>query len=195
MSFFPRGYDPGGVLHGVLDLCEIDTSGGVGRFIIGTDGIFVDVQGNRWFGTQLAGVSSLGSALGGQAPEGNVTLSYFQDPDADDLIAKVKSMGVSAIDGRSISFFVQPCRSLQEFYQPKVPPSRWLTRTMRTLSYSAAGAQDRSITIGFEAWTEKRRAAGRLVLNTEGHARLIGHENPSLKHMPTNDFEEEKLFG
>lgn len=195
MSFFPEGFDPGGTLKGGLDLCAIETPDGPARFIIGTDGVFVDVNGDQWFGTQLASVSSLGSALDGQAPEGSVTLSFFQDPDADDLIAQVKALGFAYIAGRKITFYVQPCASIEEFYAPKVAPVQWMQRTMRSLTFGVSGAQDRSITLGFEAWTENRRAARRIVLNTEGHAKLIGHENPSLKHMPTTDFEEEKLFG
>ena len=195
MSFFPNGYDSGGAIHGALDLCEIDTPDGPARFIIGTDGVFVDTDGNRWFGTQLASVSSLGSAMEGQAPEGNVTLSYFQDPDADDLITQVRALGLTYIEGRPITFLVQPIGSMEEFYAPKVAPVQWMQRTMRTLGISASGAQDRSISLGFEAWTEKRRASRRIVLNTEGHAKLIGEANRSLAFMPTTDFEEEKLFG
>ncbi len=51
------------------------------------------------------------------------------------------------------------------------------------------------MTLTFEAWTENRRAARRIILNTEGHANLIGEANPSLEMIPTVDFEEEKLFG
>ena len=45
MSFFPEGFDPGGTLKGGLDLCAIETPDGPARFIIGTDGVFVDVNG------------------------------------------------------------------------------------------------------------------------------------------------------
>jgi hypothetical protein len=179
MSFFPEGYDPQGEILGALDLCEMDTPDGPMRFMIGADGVFTDVNGNKWYGTQLASVSSLESALEGRAPEGSITLSYFQD----------------YIKGRAIRFFFQPIGSMAELYQPKHPPKQWMQRTMRSLRFSASGAQDRSISLGFEAWTEKRRAAGRLVMNTEGHARLTGAPNPSLKFAPTTAFEEEKLFG
>ncbi|WP_375698596.1 hypothetical protein [Pseudophaeobacter sp. TrK17] len=195
MSFFPEGYDPQGEILGALDLCEMDTPDGPMRFMIGADGVFTDVNGNKWCGTQLASVSSLESALEGRAPEGSITLSYFQDPEADDLISEVKALGVDYIKGRAIRFFFQPIGSMAELYQPKHPPKQWMQRTMRSLRFSASGAQDRSISLGFEAWTEKRRAAGRLVMNTEGHARLTGAPNPSLKFAPTTAFEEEKLFG
>ncbi|UWQ59969.1 hypothetical protein K3722_07515 [Leisingera caerulea] len=195
MSFFPAGYNRQDDVLGVLDLCEIDTPDGPARFIIGTDGVFTDINGNQWFGTQLASVSSLASALDGQAPEGSLTLSFFQDPDADDLIAQVKALGLDYIRGRPITFYVQPINSQAEFSAPTAAPVQWMQRTMRTLVFSASGAQDRSISVTFEAWSENRRASRRIILNTEGHAKLIGEENPSLEFMPTDDFEEEKLFG
>ncbi|WP_245597408.1 hypothetical protein [Leisingera caerulea] len=157
--------------------------------------MFTDINGDKWFGTQLASVSSLASALDGQAPEGSLTLSFFQDPDADNLIAQVKELGLQYIKGRPITFYIQPINSQSEFYAPAVAPVQWLQRTMRTLVFRESGAQDRSISVTFEAWSENRRASRRIILNTEGHAKLIGEENPSLEFMPTDDFEEEKLFG
>lgn len=195
MSFFPAGFSPSEDVLGALDLCEIDTPDGPARFIVGTDGMFTDINGNRWYGTQLASVGSLGSAIGGQAPEGSITLSFFQDPDAADLISQIKDLGLDYISGRMITFYVQPINSQAEFYAPVVAPQQWLQRVMRTLVFTANGAQDRSISVTFEAWSEYRRAARRIVLNTEGHAKLIGEANPSLEFMPTSDFEEEKLFG
>ena len=195
MSFFPDGYGWRDDVLAVLDLCEIDTPDGPARFIIGTDGVFTDVNGNKWYGTQLANVSSLGSAIGGEAPEGSLTLSFFQDPDADDLIAQVKELGLDYIKGRPITFFLQPINSHPEFQAPSVPPIQWVQRTMRKLVFTANGAQDRSISVTFEAWSEDRRGARRIVLNSEGHAQLIGEANPSLEFMPTTDFQDVKLFG
>ncbi|GAA6190895.1 hypothetical protein [Phaeobacter sp. NW0010-22] len=195
MSFFPSGYGPSGDVFAALDLCEIDTPDGRMRFIIGTDGVFRDTEGRVWYGTQLASVSSLASALDGQAPEGSLNLAYFQDPNAPDLIAQIKELGLDYIKGRSITFYVQPLNSFSEFYAPQTPPIRWMERVMRTLVFTANGAQDRSASLGFEAWSENRRGAGRVVLNTRGHAKMIGADNPSLEFMPTSDFEEQKLFG
>ncbi|OWU80430.1 hypothetical protein [Phaeobacter sp. 22II1-1F12B] len=195
MSFFPAGYDYSDHVRAALDLCEIDTTDGPARFIVGVDGIFRDINGNSWYGSQLASVTSLASALEGQAPEGSATLSFFQDPDADSLIAQIKALGLDYIRGRAITFYVQPINSQSEFYAPTVAPVQWMQRVMRSLVFSASGAQDRSISVTFEAWSENRRAARRIVLNTEGHAKLIGEANPSLEFMPTSDFEEEKLFG
>lgn len=195
MSFFPKGYNPQGEILGALDLCELDTPDGPARFIIGADGVFTDVDGNKWYGTQLASVTSLESALEGRAPEGSITLSYFQDPDADDLIAQIKALGSDYIKGQPIRFYFQPIGSQAELYNPKVAPIQWMQRTQRSLTYRFSGAQDRSIVLGFEAWTENRRAARRTVMNTEGHAKLIGEKNPSLKYMPTTGSKEWLLFG
>ncbi len=194
MSFFPVDYNPRDDVLGILDLCLVDTPDGPARFMLGSDGVFVDSDGNRWVGSQLLSVSSLEAALDGAAPEGTATLSFFQDPEADDLIAEIREQGADYIDGRSITFLVQPIRSQAEMMAPTTPPKQWMQRTMRELTFSANGAQDRSITVGFEAWSENRRAARRIVLNTEGHARLTGSANPSLEFMPTVDFLEEGLF-
>lgn len=195
MSFFPADFDPRDPRVGLLDLCLIDTPDGPARFIIGADGIFTDVNGAQWFGSQLISASSLGASIGGEAPEGSLTLSYFQDPNADDLISQVKDLGVDYIAGRPITFYVQPVRSMGEFYGPATPPIQWMQRTMRTLTFSADGAQGRAITLTFEAWTEQRKGSRRIVLNTQGHAQLIGEANPSLEFIPTTDFQEQKLFG
>lgn len=195
MSFFPSGFNPRDHRAGLLDLCLIDSTAGVGRFIIGADGVFTDTNGDQWFGSQLINAGSLGASIGGAAPEGSLTLSYFQDPNADDLISDIKELGVSCIEGRAITFYVQPVGSMAEFYAPTVAPIQWMQRTMRTLTFSADGAQGRSISLTFEAWTEQRKGSRRVVLNTQGHAQLIGESNPSLEFIPTVDFQEEKLFG
>lgn len=195
MTFFPDDYDPRDPVAAVLDLCEVDTPDGPARFILGTDGVFTDVNGNTWVGSQLLGVGGLESAIGGQAPEGEITLSYFQDPDASSLISELRALGVDYIAGRPIRFLIQPIRTMAEFTAPTVAPHQWLERTMRVLTFAASGALDRSITVSFEAWSEDRQGALRIVLNTEGHAQLTGAANPSLEFMPTDNFQEEKLFG
>ena len=182
-------------IFAALDLCEVNTLDGPARFILGADGVFTDINGNTWVGSQLGAVSSLGAAIGGEAPEGEITLSYFQDPDADDLIAQLIALGVDYVGGQEVRFYVQTFASHAEFYAPVKAPVLWLTRIARKLTFSAGGAQDRSITLSFEAWSENRMAAGRTVLNTKGHAKLIGEENPSLTYIPTTDFQEQKLFG
>ncbi len=195
MTFFPADFDPIADVVGLIELCEIDTPDGPARFIVGTDGVFTDLDGNQWWGSQLIGVGSMASALNGSAPAGSATLSFFQDPDAEDLISQVRELGVEYIEGRPIRFYIQPLRNVGEMNAPASPPVQWVQRTMRTLTFTANGAQDRSIGVGFEAWSENRRAARRIIMNTEGHAQLLGRENPSYEFAPTSDFEEEKMFG
>lgn len=195
MSFFPDDFDPRDEVIAVLDLVEIDASDGTHRFLVGTDGVFTDSAGRAWAGSALASVSGLESAIDGVAPEGEISLSFFQDPTMPDLIGQVKALGLDCIKGREIRFYLQPIRSQAEFQAPTTPPLLWCTRIMRQLRFTASGAQDRSISLSFETWAERRRAARRLVLNETGHRILTGASNPSLSLMPTSDFEEEKLFG
>lgn len=195
MTFFPSDFDPRAPVRGVLSLCEIDTAGGTFRFIIGTDGIFVDAAGNEWLGSSLGNVSSLESAIGGAAPSGSITLAFFQDPDAPDMIQQIKALGVDYVAGREIRFYIAPLATPADMTNQTRTPVKWMTRFSRQISYKFSGAQDRRITLSFEAWSERRAAARRRVLNTEGHAEIIGRVNPSLVYMPTVDFEDEKLFG
>lgn len=195
MSFFPADYNPRDDVLAGLDLVAVDTPDGILRFIIGTDAVFTDLNGDAWYGSQMIGVGNMESAINGVAPEGSITLSFFQDPDAPSLIDEIKSLGVDYIAGRQIIFYFQPIKSQAEFYAPTIAPLQWAERTMRTLTFAASGALDRTITLGFEASTEFRKAARRAILNTDGHASLIGEANPSLSLIPTTDSTEEKLFG
>ncbi|APE43418.1 hypothetical protein BOO69_08305 [Sulfitobacter alexandrii] len=195
MTFFPAGFDPRDDRVALLDLVEVDTPDGPGRFLIGVDGVFRDVDGNQWIGSQLVAVNGLKSAIDGIAPEGTATLSYFQDPEAANLIAQLRALGSDYIAGRKITFYVQPLQSMSEFYAPTLPPVQWMQRVMKNTAFAAQGALDRSISLTFEAWSEYRRSARRIAMNTEGHARLTGAPNPSLEFAPTVDFQEEKLFG
>ena len=195
MSFFPPEFNPRDAVVGGFDLVEIDTPDGVARFLAGTDGVFRSMNGDLWSGSQLINIPSLQDALGGTAPRGAITLSFFQDPEADDLVEQIKDLGDEYINGRDIRFFIQPFGSIAEQRAPVVPPLLWLTRTMRSISYKFDGPQGRSITLNFEAWAEARKRSRRLALNTEGHATLIGEANPSLELMPTDDFQEEPIWG
>lgn len=195
MSFFPSDYDPTEAVVAVLDMAEVDTPDGVFRFIIGTDGIFTDINSNEWVGSQLLSVAPMELPINGIAPEGSITLSFFQDPNAESLIEKIKELGKDYIDGRTITFYVQPIRSQAEFMAPTTAPLKWATRTMRQIKFSAAGAQDRSIVLSFEGAMENRKTSRRIILNTVGHAALIGEANISLSLMPTVQQDDEKLFG
>lgn len=195
MSFFPSGFDANDDAVGVLELVKIDTPDGPARFIVGTDGLFVDVDGNEWVGSTLISSEGTEIALGGAAPTGSLTLSFFQDPTAGSLIEEVNDLGDDYVEGQAITFYVQPIADMGEFYAPSTPPLQFMQRTARKLSFNLAGAQDRSIQLEYESAFEGRSAAPGIVYNTKGHEKLIGSANPSLEFMPTNDFQEEPLWG
>ena len=180
----------------ILDLVNIQDNTGDYGFLLGIDGIFTDTTGKVWTGSRLLTVTNLQSAIDGVAPAGSISLSYVEEPGQNDLITRLKaSGGVSIIAGRPITFYYQPILSVTEFYAPTIAPQQWLTRTMRTLTATTDGAQDRVLSVGFEAWSEDRRAARRKTLDERGHGALVGAANPSLEFMPSTNFEEEKLFG
>ncbi|WP_417723951.1 hypothetical protein [Salipiger sp.] len=195
MSFFGDAFDPRADALGLLDLVQLDTPDGAARFMLGVEGRFTDLNGNVWFGSQLLAVSGLESAINGVAPAGQATFSFIQDPAAPAVIEEILALGPDYLSGRAITFLVQPIASHRDFYAPSVAPRQWLRRKMRTLSIKADGPLTREISVGFEAWTEGRRTASRIALNTEGHAALLGGvANPSLEFIPTSDFQEEKLW-
>lgn len=194
MSFFPSEFDPRSSTAFVLNLANVSTPDGDFGFIVGVDGVFTDVNGKEWFGSQLIQPGDDEFAINGVAPSGQMTLSFFQDPAAPDLVKEVKSLGSDYINGHPITFYIQPLRSQAEFYAPTMAPLPVMVRTMRRINFSLGGAQDRAISLSYESAFEDRRGARRLVYNTEDHARLIGYQNPSLEFIPTSDWQEEKLF-
>lgn len=189
------GWNPRDDGIGLLNLVELDTPDGAARFGVGFDGKFIDVNGDTWWGSTILRVSTMAAALNGVSPEGELGLSFFQDPDAPDLVAQVLDLGAAYVDGREIRFYLQPIRSVEEFYAPGIAPILLHTRIMRTVTARASGAQDRSLTLTFEAWSEKRRAARRIRFDRAGHEYLLGASNPSLEFRPTDMQEDEKLFG
>jgi hypothetical protein len=191
----PAGIDPRAQGLGALELVEIDTPDGAARFLLGQDGSFQDVNGLWWRGARLGSVTELQSALQGAAPSGRLTLSYFQDPAAPDLVGQLQALGADYVRGREVRFLVQFFHDPGEVVAPTTAPVLWLTRIMTELSFSASGPRDRSIAVGFETAAQYREAARRLQFNIDGHASLIGYPNPSLTYAPTIDYQEEPLFG
>ncbi|KAF0675066.1 hypothetical protein [Profundibacterium mesophilum] len=180
---------------GLLSLVEIDTTSGTVRLIAGQDGIFTDVQGRVWYGSTLLTVPKMQSAINGIAPAGEIALSFIQDPSQPDLIDQLRALGLEHIDGQGVRFFMQPLGSVAEFSAPVYPPHQYAKRIARRLTFSQSGARERRASVGFESWAAARANARRVVMNTEGHAQLLGAPNPSLEHAPTTDYEEEKLHG
>jgi len=195
MSFFPSGFNPRGAAVGLVDLVSIDTADGLHRFILGGDGRFVDVDGHQWIGCQLIDVPDLDLSVQGSAPAGSLSLTFIPDPEDGDLVAQMRELGSAYIEGRQIAFWVQPIMSMAEFAAPVHPPQRWLTRFATSLAFDLSGALERRITLNFEGPSVGRNAAPMLQYTTGDHARLLGAANSSLRFMPTDTFQEQKLFG
>lgn len=188
MSFFPAGFDPRGAAVWALSLVALDTPDGVARFMIGTDGIFTDSLGRPWYGSQMLALSGMESAINGVAPAGKVGMAFLQDPGAPSVVESLREYGAAYLDGRLIDFFLQPLAGPHEVSAPALPPLQWARRRMRTMGKMIDGPLHREIWVGFEAYSEQRRTARRIAMNTEGHAALIGESNPSLEFLPTSEF-------
>lgn len=195
MSMFPAEFDASADLVGALELVAIDTPDGAFGFMTNIDGRFTSTDGRTWTGSTLIGAERLDMSPGGRAPAGQLTLSFFQDPLAPDLIAQVRALGSDHVRGRAITFLVQPLFDHADLYQPQVAPIPLATRRMTALTFAADGAVARAITLSFEGVFAGRNTARRWSYTTEDHARLIGAPNPSLQYMPTDTFQQEKLFG
>ena len=180
---------------GWLTLAEIDTADGTFRFMPGTDGKFTDANGNEWLGSVLISVPKLTASIGGNAPAGEVTLAYYQDPDDPDLIGQVKSLGIDYVQGNAIRFYAQPLYIMSDLEAPTEAPELFMTRTMEALTFSENGVADRSITLSFETVFQDRKSSRRRVLDERGHSTLLGTSNPSLEYMPRSNWQETPLFG
>ena len=195
MSFFPVGFDPRAEVVAYLDLVEIDTDDGPFGFLLGIDGKFTSTDARVWWGCSIAAGSDLEMAIGGAAPSGNLRLSFFQDPDAPDLVAQVHALGLDYVKNRPVRFYMQPLLSLAEFYAPSLAPLLVAQRTSASLSATISGPLQRSLSLGFEGPFLGRNSARGLKYTTEDHAILAGAANPSLAFMPSDMAVEEKLFG
>jgi hypothetical protein len=195
VTFWPSGFDPRSEVKGFLRLADIDAPSGLARFMIGTDGVFTDTSGNSWVGSQLIEAAPPVLSRDGTAPEASITLSYFQDPDAGDLIDEIKESGDIAIRGSRVRFFLQPIGEVEEFYAPVYPPVLRATRTAEGLRIEAQGDTVRKITLTLEGPYRSRVSRRGFFYTVDDHARLIGAANPSLRYMPTDGQVLEKLFG
>lgn len=195
MSFFPEGFDPRADIVGLIDLVSIDAPSGLARFMVGQDGVFTDADGNRWIGSSLITASPPELSRDGTAPAGQLTLSYFQDPEGADLISALRASGDTAIRGAVIRHYVQPLTDVSQFYAPVHAPVLVATKTAGTLRTEIVGDLQRSLSVDVEGPTAMRRAARGLNYTVDDHARLTGAPNPSLELMPQTSMTEEKLFG
>lgn len=191
----PAGYDFKAEILGVIDLVELDTTEGPARFILGEDGWFKDVNGNKWLGSKLVTCSEVEFSINGTAPGVELSFSFIQDPDEEDLVAAVKTMGVEAVKGRPARFYLQYIASTAEYFRPVEAPQLLTTRTMMNIGYAFEGPQVRRLSLTVEGAFNLRSKPVGGRYNTADHSRRVGHENPSLEFMPTNNFDEQALFG
>ncbi|WP_223639196.1 hypothetical protein [Rhodobacter sp. TJ_12] len=188
-------FDPRADVVAVLDLISIDTPDGVFRFLAGTDGIFTDVDGHQWIGSRLITGSELKASIQGEAPSGSLTLAFIPDPSGADLVAEVRALGSDYVRGREIIFWDQPLLSMEEFYAPTLAPMRLMTRTATSIDFDLSGTMERAITLNFEGPFTGRNSAPGWQYTSNDHSALIGAANTSLRLMPTDTYQEEKLFG
>lgn len=194
MSFFPAGFDPRADVVGALDLVNINTPDGDFGFLLGVDGKFTDVNGKTWWGSTLLAGGDMEMPINGTAPSGSLTLSFFQDPGQPDLIGQMMALGAAYVAGRSATFYVQPLTAVEQFHAPILAPIPLAVREMRSLTWRAVGALERSITVAFEGAFAGRNTARGYFYTTADHARLIGEPNSSLQFMPSDTFQEQPLF-
>ncbi|MBB3995312.1 hypothetical protein GGR95_002967 [Sulfitobacter undariae] len=195
MNVFPEGFDPRADVVLKIDLVSIDTPDGPFGFVLGADGRFVDINGRTWWGSQLIAASALEMAINGTAPSGELSMTFFQDPDAPDLVNEVRRLGVEYVAGREITFYEQYFMDHAEMYAPVYAPSEVLRRRMRSIRIAAEGDQQRTIALLIEGPFADRRNARRRVYNSTDHSAVVGSANPSLDFIPRDVNFKEKLWG
>ena len=195
MSFWPSEIDPRAQVLGYLRLASIDAPSGLARFLLGQDGVFRDMDGNAWVGSQLVQASELELPRDATAPEGQITLSYFQDPDATALIDELRESGDAAIRGSEIRFYLQPLTKIEDFYAPTLPMILRAVRVATTLRFSADGDTVRRISVSMEGPFAARQRRRGWVYSVADHSALVGADNPSLQYMPQISQQLEKLYG
>jgi hypothetical protein len=194
MSFFPEGFDPRAEVIGVLDLIKIDTPDGVYGFMPGVDGKFTDIDGQEYWGGILITDGALQMAIQGTAPEGEIGMAFFSDPDGAQLIADIRELGLDYVQGRAITFLIQPLTDMAQFYAPVLSPIQIAQRRMTRISYAMTGPIQRQLSVGYEGVFAGRNAGPGLFYTTEDHAKLLGTANPSLTYMPRDDFTEKQMY-
>jgi len=194
MSFWPVGFDPRDPAAALLHLIQIDSDDGTYGFIPGTDGFFRDIADQEYWGSELITDPDMQIAMGGAAPEGELTMAFFQDPGMPDLIGQLRELGLDYVRGHAIRFYIQPLADIAHMYAPVWPPVMWATRTITRLTMALTGPLDRRITLGFESAFAGLNSALGLHYTTEDHARLTGSANPSLQYMPRDDFTERQMI-
>lgn len=192
---FPEEYDFSAENVGIIELVHLNTAIGPARFILNEDGFFRDTSGNVWTGSKLISVSEIEYSVNGSAPAIELSFSFIQDPDSEDLVQAVKDMGLAAVKGRDATFYIQYLSAFGEFFKPVFPPQKLTVRKMTNIGYSFDGPQIRGLSLTVEGPFNLRSRPLGLRYNTADHSRRVGHDNPSLEFMPNNQFDDQPLFG
>ena len=195
MTMFPDGFNPRDEIIGALALVAIDAPSGIARFMPGQEGKFTDSAGAVWWGSQLIDDGDVEWSRNGEAPAGQLSMTYFQDPDAPALIDELRESGDDVLRGRTIWFHLQPLGRHEDLYAPRWPPILIATRTAGALQFEAQGDVVRRLTLMIEGPLAPRRTARGFYYTVADHGALIGTPNPSLAYMPQHSRAEEKLFG
>lgn len=195
MSYFPEGFNCRDDVSGLFHLVQVDTPDGPFRFLLNSEGVFTDTDGNEWLGAALVRDEALGFGLGGTAKASSMHLRMIDDPaDPDGLVSQILEIGSDYIKGRSLTRYVQPIGSINEMYAPKYPVQRVSEEVMDYITKEAPDAINRSMTLHLEGAFRVRGGARGLVYNVTDHARQLGTANPSYEFVPTEP-REEKIFG
>ncbi|MEP2782299.1 MAG: hypothetical protein ABJP33_07720, partial [Pseudoruegeria sp.] len=154
-----------------LELVEAETSDGkTHRFCVGTDGVFVDVNDVKWYGSRMLSGGDREVALNGVAPAGELHFAYIQDPDGSDLQSQMMALGADYVLDQPIRFYHQALDLTSPIPVPDGAPRLNMTRKMKSLKISQSGVQNRSISVPFESAFENRRGAKNLTYTTTDHA-------------------------
>jgi hypothetical protein len=194
MSFFPPEFDPRADVVGALSLVNINTPDGDFGFLLGSDGIYGDVNGKAWHGAVIAESPKIDMSINGIAPAGQIGMGFFQDPDAPDLIGQIRALGVDYVRGRRITFYVVPMTDLAQLHAPVLAPIPLADFEMRSIEATASGPVQRRLSLSFEGAFVGRNTARGWYYTTADHAKLTGAANPSLTYAPMDGRQEEKLF-
>jgi hypothetical protein len=195
MTTVPDSWELGAEVVGGVVLAELDCDGATLRFIIGDEGWFDDVNGNRWVGSKMLSAEPIDFSTSGDAPSMKMTFSYIFDPDSDDLITLVREYGVAAVRNREARFYFQYFARYEELLKPVWEPRLLATRRMLSLNYVIEGPKSRAVSVLMEGPFDLRSKPVNGRYTGADHRRRTGLDEPSLDLMPTNSFDEESLFG
>lgn len=178
---------------GAIMLLQIDSTDGFVRLVLGEDGYFVDISGNRWLGSKLLSMSEIESSLNGQAPAIQFTFTYTSDPTQSDLISAIRSYGVDSINGRSAKLYFQYLGCLEERLAPINSPILLASLIMRKLSYRIESDNMRAVDLVCEGPfpLRSRPVNGRY---TDGDQQRRHAGDTSLEFIPTNGWDDQQLF-